>query len=71
MVTFTFYFLSDLRFIVPGVRSQVLISRDPNPANSHCPWVSLSVPSRCLAAAHLKIQVEDWPRSPLENLTKM
>lgn len=49
-MTITFYFLNDQRLTVPGVRSQVAILRDPNPANNHCPRVSLSVPSRCLIA---------------------
>lgn len=54
-MTFTFYFLNDQRLIVPGARSQVAILRDPNPANNHCPWASLSVPSRCLTAARPEI----------------
>lgn len=55
MVTFTFYFLSDQRLIVPGVRSQVAIPRDPNLANSHCPWASLSVSSRCFTTVRPEI----------------
>lgn len=54
-MTFTFYFLSDQRLIVPGVRSQVAIPRDPNLANSHCPWASLSVSSRCFTTVRPEI----------------